>query len=530
MCVCVCIYIWASQVVLVVRNSPANARDMREAYLIPGLGRPLEEGMATHSNILPWRIPWTKEPGWIWSIGSQRVGHDWSDLAHAHTHTRTHKHTRTHTHTHTYIFSRKAPRRGVGEGAVHRVIIWTSTFDLYNSMLFWFFSWRRQWHPTPVLLPRKSHGRRRQWHPTPVLLPGKSHGRRSLVGCSPWGRWGLDTTEQLHFHFSLSCIGEGNGNPLQCSCLENPRDGGAWWAAIYGVTQSWTWLKWLSIASTVYIVVLKNIYIYILWTRTSMPALKGNKSARRSGGEVFPSFSCRVSSGNRCCRSLWFYKRSKVGNMSTLLWRMRKQKGPGAAFRYMMERWAEIYRLQPDSSLIHASQGWNNRLSVHLDSESTASLPSCPEIQYFNQVKDVWQAQLCSWDTALAHLRLTCATPGMLGHSTLKLTSGWTGGILAVAEKRHQSCFSYLNFWFKSKSQKMQPTLSNSQDVDAARQFLAHWTTTSHFLDQEDTPETNLPWFRPCWPITHPARVLPLLDLLPANELHILRGVLILLH
>ena len=47
----------------------------------------------------------------------------------------------------------------------------------------------------------------------------------------------------LHFHFSLSCIGEGNGNPLQCSCLENPRDGGAWWAAVYGVAQSWTRLK-----------------------------------------------------------------------------------------------------------------------------------------------------------------------------------------------------------------------------------------------------------------------------------------------
>ena len=90
---------------------------------------------------------------------------------------------------------------------------------------------------------------RRQWHPTPVLLPGKSHGQRSLVGCSPWGRWGSDTTERIHFHFSLSCIGEGNGNPLQCSCLENPRDGGAWWAAIYGVTQSRTWLKWLSSSS-----------------------------------------------------------------------------------------------------------------------------------------------------------------------------------------------------------------------------------------------------------------------------------------
>ena len=88
------------------------------------------------------------------------------------------------------------------------------------------------------------------WHPTPVLLPGKSHGRRSLEGCSPWGRWGLDMTEWLHFHFSLSCIGEGNGNPLQSSCLENPRHGGAWWAAVYGVAQSRTQLKWLSSSSS----------------------------------------------------------------------------------------------------------------------------------------------------------------------------------------------------------------------------------------------------------------------------------------
>ena len=87
---------------------------------------------------------------------------------------------------------------------------------------------------------------RRWWHHTPVLLPGKSRGRRSLVGCSPWGREESDMTELLHFPFSLSCIGEGNGNPLQCSCLENPRDGGAWWAAVSGVTQSWTWLKPLS--------------------------------------------------------------------------------------------------------------------------------------------------------------------------------------------------------------------------------------------------------------------------------------------
>ena len=90
---------------------------------------------------------------------------------------------------------------------------------------------------------------RRQWHPTPVLLPGKSHGWRSLVGCRPWGREESDMTERLHFQFSLSYIGEGNGNPLQCSSLENSRDGGAWWATVYGVAQSRTRLKRLSSSS-----------------------------------------------------------------------------------------------------------------------------------------------------------------------------------------------------------------------------------------------------------------------------------------
>ena len=90
----------------------------------------------------------------------------------------------------------------------------------------------------------------RQWHPTPVLLPGKSHGWRSLVGCSPWGREESDTTERLHFHFSLSCFGEGNGNPLHCSCLENPRDAGAWWGPFCGVAQSRTQLKQLSSSSS----------------------------------------------------------------------------------------------------------------------------------------------------------------------------------------------------------------------------------------------------------------------------------------
>ena len=89
-----------------------------------------------------------------------------------------------------------------------------------------------------------------QWRPTPVLLPGKSHGWRRLVGCGLWGSEVSDTTEWLHFHFSLSCIEEGNGNPLQCSRLQNPREGGAWWAVLYGVSQSRTQLKRLSSSSS----------------------------------------------------------------------------------------------------------------------------------------------------------------------------------------------------------------------------------------------------------------------------------------
>ena len=110
-----------------------------------------------------------------------------------------------------------------------------SVISFYLFVLFMGFS-RQEW--------------RRQWHPTPVLLNGKSHGWRSLVGCSPWGLEELDTTKRLHFHFSLSCIGDGNGNPLQCSCLENPTDRGAWWAAVYGVAQSRTRLKRLSSSSS----------------------------------------------------------------------------------------------------------------------------------------------------------------------------------------------------------------------------------------------------------------------------------------
>ena len=81
-------------------------------------------------------------------------------------------------------------------------------------------------------------------------LAGKSHGWRSLVGCGPWGREQLNMTERLPFHFSLSWIGEGNGDPLGCSCLENPRNEGAWWAVVYRVAQSRTRLKRLSSSSS----------------------------------------------------------------------------------------------------------------------------------------------------------------------------------------------------------------------------------------------------------------------------------------
>ena len=163
-------------------------------------------------------------------------------------------------------------------------MFYSSTWVVKIRVLCFLHPWHRKWRPTSVFFPEKSHGqrslvgyspqgcklldmterlstcahflhviyvyRRRQWHPTPVLLPGKSHGPRSLVGCSPWGLEELDTTERLHFHFSLSCIGEGNGDPLQ-SGLENPRDGGAWWAAVYGAAQSRTRLERLS-----------SIYVY----------------------------------------------------------------------------------------------------------------------------------------------------------------------------------------------------------------------------------------------------------------------------
>ena len=105
--------------------------------------------------------------------------------------------------------------RGAWWAAVHGVA--KSRTQLTSLSLFTFMHWRRKWQPTPV------------------FLLGEPQGWGRLVGCRLWGRTESDTTERLHFHFSLSCTGEGNGTPLQYSCLENPRDGGAWWAAVYGV-------------------------------------------------------------------------------------------------------------------------------------------------------------------------------------------------------------------------------------------------------------------------------------------------------
>ena len=140
--------------------------------------------MAPHSSTFAWKIPWMEEPGRLQSMGSLRVGHDWTT----------------------------------------------------SLSLFTFMHWRRKWQPTPVFLPGESQGWRSLW----AAIHGVAQIQTRL--------------KQLSMH---ACIGEGNGNPLQYSCLKNPRDGGAWWAAVYEVAQSRTWLKWLSSSSS-------SIY-YVRW-------------------------------------------------------------------------------------------------------------------------------------------------------------------------------------------------------------------------------------------------------------------------
>ena len=156
-------------------------------------------------------------------------------------------------------------------------------------------------------IPTIVHIRRRQWHPTPVLLLEKSHGWRSRVGCSLWGREESDTTEWHHFHFSLSCVGEGNGNPLQCSCLENPGDGGAWWAAVYGVAQSRTRLQQLSSSSSSSI----SFWWCLFWESfSSIPTFEKDISEVLFSFHlsvfftVLDWFTCIISIHNSSC--LWY--------------------------------------------------------------------------------------------------------------------------------------------------------------------------------------------------------------------------------
>ena len=209
----------ASQVALVVTNPPANAGDLRDEGSIPGSGRsPGEE----NGNLLQYSCLKNPMDRRAWQAMVHRVTkrHDWSDF------TCTHHKSINNVYV-DYIqldidlmsVFRQKMRRG-------RVL----TFMNVNRI-------------GSIFGPLYALSQRRRWHSTPVLLPGKSHGWRSLVGCSPWGLEELDTAEWLHFHFSLSCIGEGNGNPLQCSCLENPIDRGARRATVHGVTKSQTWLS-----------------------------------------------------------------------------------------------------------------------------------------------------------------------------------------------------------------------------------------------------------------------------------------------
>ena len=178
-------------------------------YILNLVFMSLKKDMATHSSTLAWKIPQTEEPGRLQSMGSCRVGQ-----------------------------------------------------DLVTTLsLFTFMHWRRQWQPTPV------------------LLPGKSHGRRNLVGCSPWGRTESDTTEQL------------SSSSSQYSCLENPRDRGAWWAAVYGAAQSRTRLKWLSTSSS------WCHYYTIVKLLLGFPGVSVVKNLPANAGDVGSISGWRRSSG-----------------------------------------------------------------------------------------------------------------------------------------------------------------------------------------------------------------------------------------
>ena len=143
--------------------------------------------------------------------------------------------------------------------------------------------------------------------PHSSTLAWKIHGQRSLVDCSPWGCEESDTTERLHFHFSLWCIGE--GNPLQYSCLENPREGEAWWAAVYGVAQSRTRLKWLSSTSSSRLVIAflpRSKRLFISWLQSpSALILKAPEIKSVTVSIVFPSICHEVMGPDAMILDFW---------------------------------------------------------------------------------------------------------------------------------------------------------------------------------------------------------------------------------
>ena len=196
-----------------------------------------------------------EEPGRLQSMGSLWVGHDWV--------------TSLSLFTFTHCGRKWQPTLVFlpGESQGQRSLVVYSPWGHKKFDMTEWLTLEKEKKVYSVFFPLLHLPRRRQWQLTPVLLllPGESHGWRSVVGSSPWGNEELDTTERLHFHFSLLCIGEGNGNPLQHSCLENPRDGGAWWAAVYGLTQSRTRLKWLSSSSSIDYIWAVEFMAFIGW-------------------------------------------------------------------------------------------------------------------------------------------------------------------------------------------------------------------------------------------------------------------------
>ena len=179
--------------------------------------------------------------------------------------------------THSSILAWRIPRTVTQQATVSGIQESDMTWRLNHY--YWNSHWRRKWQPTPEILPGEFHGQRNltgfspwghreldttEWLTHTQLSYALKYRRSSTHNCTPLqysclenpmdrGAWkaavhgvAKDTTERLHFHFSLPCIGEGNGNPRQCSCLENPRDEGAQWAAVYRVAQCRTRLKRLS--------------------------------------------------------------------------------------------------------------------------------------------------------------------------------------------------------------------------------------------------------------------------------------------